>query len=333
MAVKVATVLVAALFFAGQDPTPTPQPEPFDTWLSTAISEARERGFDESVINRTLVGLEPLPHVVASDRNQAELVLTLDRYLASRLTTPMVRRGRQMARTHAALLGRLEKAYGVPRQYLLAIWGLESRFGRQSGRIPVFQALATLAWEPRRSDFFRGQLFDAMRMVVAGDIEASRMTGSWAGAMGQTQFLPSSYLQYAVDFDGDGRRDIWTSVPDALASIANYLKGYGWQTGEAWGREVRLTEAARSAVAALPQREMGCYALRTMTERQPLDAWRQIGIRRVDGTTLPRGRNEAGLAQVGSRSFLLYRNYEAILGYNCAHFYALSVSLLADRLR
>jgi membrane-bound lytic murein transglycosylase B len=197
----------------------------------------------------------------------------------------------------------------------------------------VFQALATLAWEPRRSDYFRGQLFDAMQMVVDGHIEVSRMTGSWAGAMGQTQFLPSSYLAYAVDFDGDGRRDIWTSTADALASVANYLKGYGWESGETWGREVRVPAALQETVASLPQRGMGCYAIRTMPARKTVSEWRALGVRRIEGDALPRSDVEASLIVVGDRTFLVYQNYDAILGYNCAHFYGLSVALLADRLR
>ncbi len=333
MPVKVVSLLVATMLLVGQQDGTPPAPEPFDAWLSTLIGDAKSRGFDDDLIDRTLSGLEPLPRVVASDRSQAELVLTLDRYLSSRVTPLMVRRGRDMDRLHGALLTRLERTYGVPRQYLLAIWGIESRFGRVVGRTPVFQALATLAWEPRRSEFFRGQLFDALRMVQRGDIEAARMTGSWAGAMGQAQFMPSSYLEYAEDFDGDGRRDIWQSIPDTLASIANYLKGYGWEPGETWGREVRVPDTARDAIAALPQRGTGCYAIRTMPVRRPLAEWQQIGVRRLDGAPLPAASVEASLTFVGDRAFLMYSNYDAILGYNCAHFYALSVALLADRLR
>ena len=330
--------LVTVLLAAGQTgpsvPAVPPDAQPsFSQWLSELIEDARARGYDDAVIDATLRDVQPLPPVVASDRNQAELTLTLDRYIASRLTPLMVRRGRDMARTHRALLERLERSYGVPRQYLLAIWGLESRYGRAMGRTPVFQALATLAWEPRRATFFRGQLFDALTMVARGDIDASTMTGSWAGAMGQTQFMPSSYLQYAVDFDGDGHRDIWRSTPDALASIANYLKGYGWEAGGTWGREVRLDQHAVAAIDGLPRREDGCYAIRTMTTRQPLETWRQLGVRLASGKPLPRGSVMAALAVVGTRTFLTYPNYEALLGYNCAHFYGLSVAMLADRLR
>jgi membrane-bound lytic murein transglycosylase B len=170
-------------------------------------------------------------------------------------------------------------------------------------------------------------------MVSRGHIDAPSMTGSWAGAMGQTQFMPSSYLKYAVDVDGDGRRDIWRSAADAIGSIASYLKGYGWTREETWGREVRLSTADRNAIGAVPRRGEGCYAIRNMSERLPLEAWRTMGVHDIDGSPLPRADIMAGLVDVGERQFLVYPNYDAILGYNCAHYYALTVALLADRLR
>jgi membrane-bound lytic murein transglycosylase B len=157
------------------------------------------------------------------------------------------------------------------------------------------------------------------------------MTGSWAGAMGQTQFMPSSYLQYAVDFDNDGRRDIWKSTSDSLASIANYLKGYGWTAGETWGREVRISAAAQARIGEeIPKRPEGCYAIRNMSERVPLARWRALGVTLANGRPLPQSDMTAGLVDVGERKFLVYQNYDAILGYNCAHYYALSVALLGD---
>jgi membrane-bound lytic murein transglycosylase B len=171
-------------------------------------------------------------------------------------------------------------------------------------------------------------------MVQRGHIEAASMTGSWAGAMGQPQFTPSSYLKYAVDFDGDGRRDIWKSTGDALASMANYLKAAGWNGRQTWGREVRLTKAARAAIEkSIPKRTEGCYARRNMTERRPLAEWQQIGVRLVNGGPLPAADLDAGLVDVGERTFLVYPNYDAILAYNCAHYYALTVALLSERLR
>ena len=215
----------------------------------------------------------------------------------------------------------------------MAFWGLESNYGRLTGRIPVFQALATLAWEPRRATLFRGELFQALMMVDRGFIDAPTMTGSWAGAMGQPQFMPSSYMRYAVDFDGDNRRDIWKSTPDALASMANYLKGFGWNGNQTWGREVKVSPAAlEKIVKRVPKRTEGCYAQRNMTERRPLSQWRELGVRQRDGSPLPNAEIPAGLVDVGQRKFLVYPNYDAILSYNCAHYYALTVGLLGDSL-
>jgi membrane-bound lytic murein transglycosylase B len=198
----------------------------------------------------------------------------------------------------------------------------------------VFQALATLAWDPRRAEYFRNELFDALTIVSRGHIDAASMTGSWAGAMGQPQFMPSSYLKFAEDFDRDGRRDIWRSTPDALASIARYLSEWGWDDEFTWGREVRLSAAVRERIARdTPMRTDGCFAMRNMTERLPLEEWREMGIRRADGGPLPQSDVKAGLMHTDTRSFLVYENYDAILRYNCAHYYALTVALLADQLR
>jgi membrane-bound lytic murein transglycosylase B len=302
---------------AAQSPPAEPS-RPFEEWLTDVIAEARTRGFADPLLETTIVGLEPLPRVIESDRSQAEFTPDFNRYMRTRLTRTMTTRGKEAAQ----------------RRFVLAIWGLESRFGRDQGSIPVFQALATLAWEPRRATFFRGELFNALTMVDKGFIEAPTMKGSWAGAMGQTQFMPSSYLNYAVDFDADGRRDIWGSTPDALASIANYLKGFGWKNEHTWGREVRVSDAVEEKIAAeVPRRKDGCSAHRGMTERRPLDEWRKLGVRRSDGGPLPSADVTAGLLDVGGRTFLVYPNYDAILGYNCANFYALSVALVGDSFR
>lgn len=308
--------------------------QPFDVWLAGFVDEARSRGFSDQLLSSTVMGLEPLHRVVASDRTQAELTVNFERYLSSRLTQPVVMRGRELAQQHRLVLNGIETKYDVQRRFMLSIWGMETRFGRVTGNTPIFQALATLAWEPRRAAFFRGQLFDALTIVNNGYIDAASMTGSWAGAMGQPQFMPSSYLQYAQDYDGDGRRDIWKSSADALASIANYLKGWGWKGDETWGREVQLTRAIRERIAdAVPQRAEGCFAMRDMTERRPLSEWSRLGVKLKGGRPLPDAELDAGLVETESRSFLVYTNYDAILRYNCAHHYALSVALLADRLQ
>ena len=316
---------------AAQDQLAQPS-ESFDQWLVRLKDEARQRGFSEELIGQAFDDLQPLQRVIQSDRNQAELNPGFGRYLSTHLSNAVVTRGGELAVEQADLLRRLETTYHVPGRFLVAIWGMETRYGRITGRTPVFQALATLAWEPRRADYFRGELFQALMMVDRGYIGVSSMTGSWAGAMGQTQFMPSSYMQYAVDFDGDGHRDIWKSTPDALASIANYLKGYGWEGDWTWGREVKITPEVRARISDLvPRRTEGCYARRNMTERIPLSIWGGLGVTNMDGTPVPALDVIAGLVDVGERTFLVYPNYDAILGYNCAHYYALTVALLADQ--
>lgn len=331
-----ALVALLATPLAGQSPDPPIDPPvPFDIWLAELIREADDKGFDDDLVQETLAGLEPLPRVIQEDRSQAELNPGLDRYLSTRITRAVVTQGRGMMRRHRTLLARIQREYKVQPRFVVAIWGMETRYGRITGRTPIFRALATLAWEPRRADYFRGELFDALTMVRRGHIEAKAMTGSWAGAMGHPQFMPSSYLKHAVDFDDDGRRDIWRSVPDALASIANYLKSYDWQDDETWGREVRVPAAARARISKeVEMRTEGCYALRNMTRRRDLEDWAELGVRRADGRPLPRADVDASLVITGdNRTFLAYRNYEAILGYNCAHYYAISIGTLADRLQ
>jgi len=309
-------------------------PQPFDDWLAALIKEARARGYTDDLVSETLEGLTPLERVIRSDRSQAELNPGFDRYLSARLTPALLKRGKELEEENRTLLTHIEKQFHVQGRFLLAIWAMETRFGRITGRVPVFQALATLAWEPRRAEYFRGELFDALTMVQRGSIDAKTMTGSWAGAMGQTQFMPSSYLKYAVDFDGDDRRDIWGSIPDTLASIASYLKGSGWNDDETWGREVKVSPDVRNRIdLKVARRKEGCYAIRNMTERRPMSEWQALGVRRPDGSALPKIDRSAALVDVGTRKFLVYRNYDAILGYNCAHYYALTVALIADRLR
>ncbi|MBI4263137.1 MAG: lytic murein transglycosylase [Acidobacteria bacterium] len=326
-------LICGALIVRAQDPLGDP-PQPFDEWLAELMADARARGFSDSLVTQALGGLEPLRRVIQEDRTQAELVVGFDRYYRTRVTAQTVRRGREAARQHRALLGRIEAEYDVQRRFVVAIWGMETQYGRITGRTPVFQALATLAWEGRRAEFFRGELFDALSMVSRGHIDTASMTGSWAGAMGHPQFMPSSYLKFAQDFDGDGRRDIWRSTGDALASIANYLEEYGWDDEFTWGREVRVSAAARARIERETElRTDGCFAMRTMTARLPLDRWQAMGVRLPNGDALPRSSVPAGLVQTDTRVFLVYPNYDALLQYNCAHYYALSTALLADRLR
>jgi len=332
---RLAAVLLAAV--VAQDLPPVapvaPLPPPFNEWLDGVRAEAAERGIRPEVIAQALTDVEVVEQVLERDRTQPEFTLDLEAYLSRRLTKTTLRTAQQMYTKHRTLLGRISSRYGVNPRILVSVWGIESNFGRFSGVRPTISTLATLAYDQRRSAFFRGELFSALEIVNRGDIDLDRLKGSWAGALGQPQFMPSSYLKYAQDFDGDGRRDIWESQPDVFASVAYYLQQHGWTSGESWGREVRIPAKLRAQAAAIPRRETGCRAERLMTDPRPLSAWRKLGYRTMTGAPLPSSALHASLVQAGTRSFLLYPNYSSILEYNCAHTYALSVALLADRLR
>ena len=319
---------------ARQDPAAADPRPSFAEWLASVREEAIARGLRPELVDEALADVEePLPIVLERDRSQAEAVLPLETYISRRLTRSVIRTGRQKQDQHRTLLNQISVKYGVPPQVITAIWGLESNFGRFTGVRPTVPALATLAWDPRRATLFRGELFSALEILNRGDIALANLKGSWAGAMGQPQFMPSSYLQFAEDFDGDGRRDIWHSSADVFASVANYLKGHGWVAGERWGREVHVSKELSARLAAdVPRREGRCRATRDMSAPLPLADWQQKGVRLGDGSSLPVADRMASLVSGASRHFLVYGNYDALLEYNCAHAYALSVALLADAL-
>jgi membrane-bound lytic murein transglycosylase B len=328
-ALPVAALLVAVGAPRAQEPAARP---PFAEFLDGLKLDALSRGLSPALVERALGGLEPSPTVIERDQTQAETVLTVDQYLSRRLTPALVRRARLMAARHKAVLDRVSAAYGVPPRVIVSIWGLESNFGRFSGVRPTIQALATLAWEGRRGAFFRGELLDALTVVDRGYIGLDALRGSWAGAMGQPQFMPSSYLKFAEDFDEDGDRDIWRSPPDVFASIANYLRAHGWVAGRTWGREVRLRGGFDELATSVGRRADGCRAEREMTLPLPLADWQSRGVRTIAGRALPRADFEASLMTTGRQAFLVYGNYQALLEYNCAHSYALAVALLSERL-
>lgn len=306
----------------------------FSAFLHTLKEQAIAAGVSQAVVDRSLDGLEPLEVVVERDRSQPETVLTTDQYVQRRLTRAFVRTAVERAREHRTLVAAIGKKYGMDPKVIVAIWGMESNFGRFTGTRPTVQALATLAWEGRRRVFFTQELISALQILDKGYIELDQMKGSWAGAMGQPQFMPSSYLAHAQDFDGDGRRDIWKTLPDVFASIANYMAAYGWKEGQTWGREVRVPPGGATKLAAsVGFRQSGCRAARDMTVPIPLAKWQALGVRTATGTALPKVDRSASLLRAGSKNYLVYGNYDALLGYNCAHAYALAVGLLSDRLR
>ncbi|MFI5179078.1 MAG: lytic transglycosylase domain-containing protein [Vicinamibacterales bacterium] len=312
-----------------QDPASRPS---FSEWLEGVRAEALSRGIRPDVLDEALGHIdEPLPVVIERDRTQAEIVLPLEKYVGRVLTAKTIGAAREVFAEHRALLDAVADRYGVPTRIVVGVWGLESNFGHFTGTRPTIAALATLAWDPRRSAFFRAELFDALEILNRGDIDVEHMRGSWAGAMGQTQFMPSSYLRFAEDFDGDGRKDIWSTPGDVFASIANYLKGHGWTAGQTWGREVRVkADAARRIRADVARRDGGCRATRDMTVALPVQRWRELGVTLPGGKPLPASDLAASLVSGSARQFLVYHNYDALLEYNCAHSYAISVALLAE---
>jgi peptidoglycan lytic transglycosylase B len=297
-------------------------PTSFAAWLQGVREEALKRGIKPAVVREALEGVEPVAKILERDSGQAEFTLSVDRYLRRRLTRETVRLAIAERREHDGLLDRIGTHYGVQPRFLIALWGLESNFGRFSGVRPTVPALATLAYDSRRSDFFRAELFDALTILDRGDIALEELRGSWAGALGQPQFMPSSYLKFAQDFDGDGRTDIWDTLADVFASIAFYLKSYGWVADETWGRKVQVPRSVGSALSEIaPLRDEGCRAERVLTRPLPLAKWRELGVLNA---SLVQGNDS------GTHDYLVYRNYETLLKYNCATAYALSIGLLAD---
>ena len=335
-----ASVAVVALAGAGvraraQEVTPQPSPQrpAFADWLASVRADALAAGLNPAIVGEALDGAERFEIVLERDRAQPEFVLPLDRYLARRLDKATVRAARDRLAANRSLLRRVADRYGVEPQVVTAVWGLESNFGRFAGVRPTISVLATLGYDSPRGTYFRRELLEALRILDRGDIELSKLRGSWAGALGQPQFMPSSYLLYAVDFDGDGRRDIWSSDADVFASIANFLQQKGWRAGQRWGREVELPARAAAHIRKnVSLRREGCRAVRQLSDPLPLARWHQLGVRLPTGRPLPRADIEASLVDGGSRTFLVYRNYDALLAYNCANSYALSVALLSDQL-
>jgi membrane-bound lytic murein transglycosylase B len=291
----------------------------FSTFIAGLWAEGRRTGISEAVLSTALAGLAPNEKVLELDRRQPEFTLTWTEYRASRLSDKRVAQGRALWRQNRALLQQVQASYSVDPGVIMGIWGLESNYGGYTGGFNVVEALATLAWDGRRAGFFRSELMSALKILDAGDVTFPHMLGSYAGAMGQPQFMPSSFFRYAVDFDGSGRRDIWANTADVLASIANYLSQSGWHGGEPWGE----------TVAAPP----GLAGAAGRANRRSVPEWSRLGVRRPDGGELvPRGAAAALILPdgEGGEAFLVYPNFSAIRRYNPSDFYALTVGLLGD---
>ncbi len=316
-----ALVLGAVLPMAAAAPGALANSQDFESWLMDLRREAQAKGITPRTLDEALTGVRPIDRVLELDRRQPEFTLTFRDYLARVVNDARVEKGRRLLEENRALLERIGRKYGVQPRFIVALWGIESDYGRLTGGFPVIAALATLAFDGRRSAFFRQELLNALRIIDEGHISAAAMTGSWAGAMGQSQFMPSSFLSFAVDYDGDGRRDIWTSLPDVFASIANYLSRSGWSEELTWGRPVSLPPN-------FPSDQAGLSVRKTLAE------WNAQGVRKLDGSPLPARDLLASVIRPGDGedAFLAYDNYRVIMKWNRSQFFATAVGTLADRL-
>lgn len=295
----------------------------FDEWLNAFRTEALNAGIRADVFDRAFAGITPDMSVIKADRSQPEFTRPVWEYLDGALSPVRVRKGQALLLQYSDILQRIEQRYGVDRQALVAVWGMESNFGDFQGNKSVIRSLATLAYEGRRPAFANSQLIAALQIIQHGDIQPEKMLGSWAGAMGQTQFIPTTYNTHAVDFDGDGRRDIWNSPADALASTAHYLQSSGWQKGQPWGVEVQLKSGFD-------------YALADASTRKTVGEWLSLGMTTSNGKALPYGSEQLSaslLLPAGYRgpAFLILDNFRAVLKYNNSSSYALAVNLLSER--
>lgn len=334
-AAMAATQVQAELIINGKSVTVTPtvstsanfQPQNhFQSCLANLRSQAIAKGVSGSSYDRYTQNLSPDYSVIERLNYQPEFSTPIWDYLSGLVDDERVQAGQQKLAQHRDVLNRVAAAYGVPAETVVAVWGVESNFGAISGSYPLLQALGTLSCEGRRQSYFRGEFFTTMRLLQRGDVTESQLKGSWAGAFGHTQFMPSTYDELAVDFDGDGRRDLVSSIPDALASTANFLKRRGWQTGQPWGFEVKVP--AGMSLSGEGRRN-----------KKSLSSWVNRGLTRADGSALIQG-NLSGSSQAGFMApagangpvFLVFRNFDAIYSYNAAESYALAIAHLSDRL-
>jgi membrane-bound lytic murein transglycosylase B len=290
----------------------------FQSFVSGIYAEAAAEGIRRDVLDAAFAGVTPNQQVIEKDQKQAEFTMTWAKYRALVIGDKRIADGRAAVAQNRALFTQVENYFHVPASTIAGIWGLESNFGALTGNYKVVEALATLAWEGRRAAFFRGELMAALRILNNGDITPVRMTGSYAGAMGQPQFMPSSYLRLAVDFDGDGRRDIWNSKADVLGSIANYLAKSGWRQGEPWGQPVTVPAGFIAA---------------GRDSKRPVAEWARLGVTPSAGRWAAAGDAQSAVLApdgAGGETFLVFNNFTAIRRYNPSDFYAIAVGLIGD---
>ncbi len=319
-----AVATLAILPFLGPNPARAADASvEFSVWLADLRAEALGQGISPAILDAALEGVEPIPRVIELDRSQPEGTLTFQQYMERVVPNSRVAKGRKKLAENAAALDAVYKVYGVQPRFIVALWGIETNFGQYTGGFSVIASLATLAHDGRRSAYFRGELLNALRILDEGHIAPDAMMGSWAGAMGQSQFMPSSFVNFAVDFDGDGRRDIWTTKLDVFGSASNYLAKSGWRGDQTWGRKVTLPSNFDNSLANLKI-------------TKTLAAWQKLGVRRANGNDLPRvagmGASLVFPGGEGGPAFLVYNNYKTVLKWNRSTYFAMAVGHLADRI-
>ena len=310
----------ALLALAACAPAPSAGAADFASWLDGLKRDAQAAGVPKATIDDALQGVSPLPRIIELDQKQPETTITLQQYLSHVVVPARWERGRKLLVENGPMLRAVSAQYGVPAKTIMALWAIESSFGQSMGTYRVVDALATLAYDGRRPDLFRAELISALKILGKGGIRSADMKGSWAGAMGQTQFMPSTYLKYAVDFRHQGEPDIWHDTGDVFASAANYLAELGWNRDETWGREVKLPKRFDSALVGLPV-------------KHSVSEWSKLGVRRTDGTMLPASAIQGSvIAPDGAdgRAFLVYDNFRTIMKWNHSTYFALAVGLLGD---
>jgi membrane-bound lytic murein transglycosylase B len=316
--------LTLLILFLGFSQTANAKP-PFEQYLAGLKLEAIEQGYTEDFVNQVFADVSYHKKIVTADKNQPETKLTLDKYLATRVPDWKVQKAIDLMAEHQVLLDQVEQKFGVQKRFIVALWGNESNFGNIMGKHSVINSLVTLAYEGRREALFKKQLFAAIKILHQGHIELDEFVGSWAGAMGQSQFMPTSFLNYAFDFDMDGRKDIWNNKADVFASIANFLRAEGWNEQLTWGRQVTVPDNFDFKLAGLKY-----------SSKRLLADWQAMQVRRYDGSNLPDLPIKASIiAPDGEkgRIYLVYENFYTLMKWNRSSYFGVSVSYLSDRIK
>ncbi len=313
---------LALLLISGSVSYPLQASPDFEHYVTGLKQEALAAGISPGTVTTAFADIHLIEVAIRHDKNQPEFKQTLATYIPRAVPQWKVNQAKRLYRQYLPLLTKIGAEYDVQPRFIVALWGIETNFGKLTGKYPLVSSLATLAWEGRREAFFKGQLFDALRILEQQKMAPADLKGSWAGAMGQVQFMPSSYLKYAVDQDGDGKQDLWGNLADVFGAAANYLHQNGWHGDETWGRRVRVPAGLDPALVGLE-------------ETRALSAWQALGVRKADGADLPRVSLQASLVQPdgeGGAAYLAYPNYRVLRDWNRSHYFVVAVGSLADRI-